>query len=233
MFIISPHIDDAIFSIGNTINSHFKGKTVVIINVFSISNFTISKTKTSIESVTNLRKAEELDLLNKLAFIQTINLDFLDAPLRNISPISNNRKLDAHSQELIDDLYKRLVSIIPKSETVFFPLSIGNHIDHIICFELALKLMLTGRPYFKLKFYEDMPYKAKIQYLVKDDRISEIEYRTGFAIKVFLQCQPNPIKSDLIACYKSQLNSEIVSAILNFDELNGETTYAIEVIDKK
>ncbi|HUG48628.1 MAG TPA: PIG-L family deacetylase [Candidatus Limnocylindria bacterium] len=111
-----------------------------------------------------MRKLEE----ERFAFLMEASVIFLDLPDAIYRGYDGDEQL--LSQPRDDDeaphdvLRREIVRLEP--QMVYFPLGIGNHVDHQLCREVALGLLAEGRrwvmpgPNFigRLSFYEDFPY---------------------------------------------------------------------------
>jgi len=161
--VISPHIDDAILSLGGCILNWVRnGEKVKIINVFSkasaINKDAISvragkKYPTDFKSAMNVKKAEEKRVQNALK----IKAEFLDWPDRNLN-IHKYKGYFFYKKSSIDRLKNHIRRKINKDSTIFFPLAMGEirvHADHIIIRQIGLFLLKDG---YDVRFYEDLPY---------------------------------------------------------------------------
>lgn len=169
--VISPHIDDAIFSLGGSIcNWLGAGEEVRIIYIFTRSNWTNPASISGIEypkdteTVTALRKAEERDLQDILDH-DTEFLDWketglrgrktmlLDLLLHGSMPVTKNR--------MTNRIREQLKNTLDRNTSCFFPLGLGKwrHPDHVITREIGLSLLMDG---FKVAIYEDLPYCTQV-----------------------------------------------------------------------
>ncbi len=226
IFILSPHIDDAAFGLTLTIAKLInKNIPVTIINCFTVTRWTGVFVSRDIEVVSRLRKDEDAQY-NKLfdSQINIINLDLLDAPLRN-GYIFQDQPFQENELELIEELSKRLEPQI--NGILLSPLAIGNHIDHAISREAVIKL------YKKLDviFFEDLPYAQRIGEDQIYGHIRELEKKLGVKLKSFTAGMENSTidKGRAIRVYKSQLNEEICSEITgHMNALQGERLWGEE-----
>jgi LmbE family N-acetylglucosaminyl deacetylase len=148
IIILSPHIDDAAFGLTLTIEKFITNKVpVTIINCFTVTRWTGVFVSRDIEVVSRLRKEEDAEY-NKLfnSQINIVNLDLLDAPLRN-GYIFQNQPFQQNELELIEDLRKLLEHHVLNG-ILLCPLAIGNHIDHVICREAGCKALQKIPCYF-------------------------------------------------------------------------------------
>lgn len=221
IFILSPHIDDAAFGLTLTIEKFINHKIpLTIINCFTVTRWTGVFVSRDIEVVSRLRKEEDTEY-NKLfnSQINVINLELLDAPLRN-GYIFQNQPFQRNELELIEDLKKLLEQHVLEG-ILLCPLAIGNHIDHAICREAVLKL------YRKLNviFFEDLPYAQRIGEDQIHRHIRNLETQLGIELTNYTSRSENSIidKDHAIRVYKSQLNEEICSEIVgHMNALGGE-----------
>jgi LmbE family N-acetylglucosaminyl deacetylase len=220
IFVLSPHIDDAAFGLALTISKCANNNIhVTIINCFTVTKWTaIQVENKEIEAVSQLRKNEDAAFYKAIGNINILNLDLLDAPLRN-GYIFQNQPFQANELELIEELKQLLEKHV--DSLLLCPLAIGNHIDHAICREAVIQL------YKKLPviFFEDLPYAQRIGEDQLRRHVHALEEQLDVHLKnstIGLEnCTLN--KEQAIGIYKSQLNEEIVSEIITHrDAMKGE-----------
>ena len=153
--IISPHLDDAVFSCGGAIAQMVKEGPVLVINIFTRY---LSDMKFHGIVMSDERHQEEKTAANFLGY-ESRNLDELDAIYRRkaYQKISNifNPPIEEDLQWL-PLLREKLFSIINELDyqEIYIPLGIGWHVDHILTNQVFEPMF--GDP--KLIFYEDIPY---------------------------------------------------------------------------
>lgn len=220
VYILSPHIDDAAFGLALTISKCADNNIpVTIINCFTVTKWTAIPVKDKeIEAVSRLRKNEDVEFYKNIGNINIINLDLLDAPLRN-GYIFQNQPFQQNEWELIKNLQKLLEQHV--DGLLFCPLAIGNHIDHAICREAVIALYNR----FDVIFFEDLPYAQRID----EDQIRQHVHILEEKLEVKIlnhtvsvnNCEID--KKQSISAYKSQLNNEILSEIIaHLNALKGE-----------
>lgn len=212
VFILSPHIDDAAFGLALTI-SKLAGNNipVTIINCFTVTQWTaIPVENKDIEAVSRLRKSEDEEFYKNIGNISIINLDLLDAPLRN-GYIFQNQPFQQNEWELIENLAKLLEKHI--DGLLLCPLAIGNHIDHAIAREALLQLYKNRQ----ILFYEDLPYAFRITYEQITMHIKDLSERLNVKLLSHINVFNNNFvnKEKVIKIYKSQMNEEICSEIIS------------------
>ncbi len=158
VFILSPHFDDAAYGLTLTISKLINSKVAVtLINCFTITKWTALPVEDKdVKSVSLLRAMEDAEY-NKLfnSAINIINLNLLDAPLRN-GYIFQNQPFQQNELKLIEELRQLLGQHV--ESLLLCPLGIGHHIDHAICRAAVVQLYKKT----KVLFYEDLPYTQRI-----------------------------------------------------------------------
>lgn len=173
LFVLSPHFDDAIFSVGGLISlfsSHFE--QIYIINVFSATpplDFELPPQASRFhEKFSHDDPVAYRRSLDTIAFnsynVKILYVDALDAiyrihPLTNkplyLDPVDIFTKIHACDFQLISLITSKILSFVCLSpfDLVLSPLSIGGHVDHEIT-----RLVGEQLAYKQLLYYEDCPY---------------------------------------------------------------------------
>ena len=229
VFILSPHIDDAAFCLALHISKFVTGNLpVTLINCFTLSAFTtIDCGVKGKDGVSLLRKSEDIEFNNLFnSAINIINLDLLDAPLRN-NYIHQFFKFNPREVEIIEEIKNFLTT--NADGLILCPLALGNHIDHTICIEAVVKLYQNKQ----ILFYEDLPYTARVGRDEINAHIKDLEER----LKVKLVSNIGGLQSckidkeQAIRVYKSQVNDEICAEIATYlEKLGGERLWGEEEV---
>jgi LmbE family N-acetylglucosaminyl deacetylase len=209
-YILSPHFDDAAYGLTLTIAQLLEANVpVTIINCFTITKWTALPVEDKdVKSVSALRAKEDADF--NLFFnnaINIINLDLLDAPLRN-GYIFQSSSLAPGELQLVEQLTTFVQANV--DGLLFCPLNIGGHIDHVICRAAVARVYADKH----VLFYEDLPYASRITEEQIIDHLARLqeELKATFTSRVNVY-QPT-LKEQAIRVYKSQLTEEICSEIL-------------------
>ena len=218
--ILSPHIDDAAYSLALTISRCVNNQIpVTIINCFTVTKWAIRFVSKDVNEVSLLRKKEDSECYKTYnASIDIINLELTDAPLRN-DYIFQSQPFQPDELKLVEIVKKKLEK---SSDAILIsPLGIGNHIDHAICKQAAVQLYRK----MKVLFYEDLPYANRISETEIFDQIKILEERLNVQLTHrtdgLKNCTIN--KEQLIRLYKTQINDEICSEIMShMNNLSGE-----------
>jgi LmbE family N-acetylglucosaminyl deacetylase len=220
VYIISPHIDDACFSLGLTIEMYNSlGDQIRIVNCFTVSNFTINKNIFDVEQVTAIRKGEDQKLARQFKGLIFENLGLLDAPLRK-ELIRQKLPLNVNNQLLVLKIADFIISSIPTGSSLFCPLSIGNHIDHLICMEAAI--LVSRKNLYVVSFYEDLPYTSRCTAEEISKKILYIQDCTGMQlISDLISVKNYSTKEKMLQCYSSQLDGRINDEIMGYTAIHG------------
>ncbi|MVN21379.1 hypothetical protein GO621_07495 [Mucilaginibacter sp. HMF7410] len=232
IYILSPHIDDAAFCLSLNISRFVASNVpVTLINCFTVSAFTtINCGVKGKDAVSILRKDEDVSF-NQIfnSAINIINLDLLDAPLRN-KYIHQFHQFNSTELDIIEEIRSFLAA--NAGGLIFCPLALGNHIDHTICIEAVAKIY----PNKQVIFYEDLPYTSRVTQDEVDDHIKNLEGKLNVKLESFIGGLANSKidKEQAIRVYKSQVNDEICSEIITYmNHLGGERLWGEAEIIKQ
>jgi glycosyltransferase involved in cell wall biosynthesis/LmbE family N-acetylglucosaminyl deacetylase len=170
----SPHADDVILSCGGGMQSLLNiGKTVQVVTVFSgesenaPSAFArhLHRKWNTTEDAARQRRQEDREALRILGVNQATYWDCLEAPNRcgvdGLALYTTYEEMHADlagdDRVLVDEISDRILTANNwEADSVFyFPLSLGNHVDHQILFAVGRRLVAAGK---RVRFYEDYPY---------------------------------------------------------------------------
>lgn len=209
--VLSPHLDDAILSMGSLLTHLAKlNKNIQIINFFTkgsklnttlIQRLLKQAKKENISEYFLTRKEEDKAAFKKIdARIKLLNLDFTDAAWR----INKNQESvypktilceiskDDTTAELTEDYLKDYI-VASSTTAIFAPLAQGKHVDHQIIRNIATKI------FPKIYYYCDFPYSTLYPFedkFIKQHKLSTVNWYGDYSQK-----------KELILTYKSQLGS--------------------------
>jgi glycosyltransferase involved in cell wall biosynthesis/LmbE family N-acetylglucosaminyl deacetylase len=172
----SPHLDDAVLSCGGMIHSLVsQNKSVQVITVFAggsdkapYSAFArhLEAKWGSPADLFDRRRQEDADAFRELGVSNVERWNFPEAPYRQAAdgghlygtynelrgrPAPEDRSL----KETITERILKQVDALPDTTVLYFPLSLGQHVDHQMLFSIGLQLNADGK---RVRFYEDYPY---------------------------------------------------------------------------
>jgi LmbE family N-acetylglucosaminyl deacetylase len=171
LVILSPHFDDAIFSVGGLLAAwRSRCKSMIVVNIFT------SNPPKELTPQANLFHSRYMDknpvaircMLDQRAYshfdIEIINLDFLDAIYRfdvinkrpnYLDPIDIFSTVNAIDTYLAVSIFKSIEQQfkLTNEDVILSPLGVGGHVDHEIT---RLAAENFERPL--ILYYEDCPY---------------------------------------------------------------------------
>jgi hypothetical protein len=246
ILILSPHRDDAAFSLSIAITNWLVARhNVTIFNVFTRSRyapysdagFVHENDELSYVSAMRLREDELFvrritEILPKGSKnnLHMVDLNLKDAPIRLRIPLE---ELSDTPINLADHAIEKIRKALTKQfeagsmEALVLPAALGNHVDHLTVREAAMSFT-TSLP---IAFYEDLPYATThpsaavdLQSLrettaERNEPLSPVIYRIESAIGR---------KQKLVLGYASQIGTEAGTLISNFATRydNGERLWA-------
>ena len=228
--LVSPHIDDAAFSLGAALSSGCL-KARAVSNVFSVSNCTANGRDRDVTRITALRKNEDARFFNALAQrIERIYLDRLDAPLRLAIAEEDVCRVtpDAGDTFEAEQLRGVLEEQLHTATLLFAPLGLGAHVDHVLAHSVACDLARAEHP---VAFYEDLPYAGGMGLIDIERAVEQASHRVGRALAPHLLAMPREgcFKTDLLAAYESQIDSHTVTRIVRHSARLADGVFAERV----
>ena len=209
--IISPHIDDAIYSMWGLVWKWAKEWYIVdIITVFSKTNYMWPKKQLwEIENCMKIRKEEEIKIKKQLwKNVNFFYLDYEEAILRWYPLNDVFWTVKDTDYLMIEWLNQELEEYVQDSDFIFIPYGYGGHVDHVIC---SCLFWLKDNVYH----YSDMPYIC-----YDNEQLDEWWYNYNFSKLVY----KNHVK--LWNNYKSQMYlDEDDNYVLSYLLKNGYTFY--------
>ncbi|ARU60394.1 hypothetical protein CBW65_04415 [Tumebacillus avium] len=221
VIIISPHLDDAVLSLAGTICSLVQQQmSCLVLNLFAGKPEEIKELSAvaaqylqedlGVDTVSlcdpvrwyETRLAEDIAALGALG-VDHQNLDYLDAIFRGTPAyysVETALFADVHpdDQQLVGAICDRIPMFGDRETLFFFPLGVGNHVDHQIAFLAGERLRLQG---YRVRYYEEFPYcvnPAQVSKRIADLSIGLSGQRVD--ITEFLNA-----KIEAVCQYKSQI----------------------------
>lgn len=220
-FIISPHMDDAALSLGSAILAGSLGDRPTIVNVFSISNYTIDSLDAGdVEAVTELRKAEEKQACEIIG-AEVAFLDFAEVQIRGLVTVHelNKKKYKPTRDPIYGEVVESLRGLLehPVSAVAIFPLGLGGHVEHRLLSRIGQDFLT--RNVATVAFYEDLPYASSMT-------AYEIEHA---AVRLKRGLLPFSVpgadierKMALLRIYESQIRDRELDMVRQYHELRGD-----------
>lgn len=234
ILILSPHRDDAAFSLAIAITNWLTARhTVTILNVFTRSRYApysdaaFVHENDELSYVSAMRLREDEHFLRRITQnlpkglkknLHMVDLNLKDAPIRLRIPLE---ELSDTSVNPIDHAIEKIRKAITKQSeagamnALVLPAALGNHIDHLTVREAAV-LFTTGIP---TAFYEDLPYASTHPSAATDlENLREAaEKRNQPLAPVIYQIESAvERKHKLVLGYVSQIDEEAGTLISKF-----------------
>lgn len=212
ILIISPHLDDAILSLGGLLQLR-KNSQDKVMTLCNTAWTALSDTMLP-EEITKMNLEEELTIIKELG-CQHLFCDFDEAMSRDYENWN-----DKFSYEKDSVLYEQITEVIKKEmesqyyEQVYFPLGIGEHVDHIMVYEGIRQLRDVIREQnVELYFYEDLPYAT---YGGVEERLEKVMKEYSITLQEHDITEYFERKCSLLSIYKSQLTDEDLDRIRRY-----------------
>jgi LmbE family N-acetylglucosaminyl deacetylase len=234
--VVSPHRDDAAFSLGLAVDHWLgAGHKVMVLNCFTQSDYAPFSDVSSLHPndrtsfVSAVRRREDI-AWTKLAgtALQWNDLDLLDAPLRLVCAVDEVLTLAIRPGDRavarIAGALAKMARAVPAGQCAFVvPLAVGDHIDHRVARQAALDAVTDSA--VPLAFYEDLPYAAQ-EGAAETLRSFAEQLQRGLQ-PCFVETAPLKVedairrKAKIAQCYDSQIDSDVVARIADFSATYG------------
>lgn len=169
VIIFSPHLDDAVLSMGSLMVYLVKRKIDIdVISVFTAGSKISSDLTKKLLNLSGFNNAEDyfkerikedVDAILSLGNIKIQNLGFVDGAWREgelgkpLYPHTTLLEIMSRDEDLKKEILKVLQKVKISSKTLIFaPLARGKHVDHQLVRDICLEIFPN------IIFYEDFPY---------------------------------------------------------------------------
>jgi LmbE family N-acetylglucosaminyl deacetylase len=226
--VLSPHSDDAAFSLAGTIKALIDtGASVLVLTCFSRSGFVRDGSRDP-DIVTPRRQDEDrafIELLGPRCVGEWMELP--EAILRGmrLGEVLTDRPLLPDEESLQRQLTAAFAVRLTAGTLLYVPLGIGAHIDHRLVRDAGIAAAAETRA--TLAFYEDLPYAATCAPEVLEAVIHAVATSVRAPLEArFMSCgHLIAFKREAAMCYPSQLSIRWLDAIVRhaaaFDDANG------------
>lgn len=188
--IVSPHTDDAVFSLGSCI---IRKPLIVFEDVTVLSIFAgIPQDIVGMSKHVTLR-SEHAEVCKKLG-IKEINGEFLDDVYLATRDLKN--------------VVSWLQNSLQNFDVIFMPLGI-HHPDHILAH--AFTKMTIPKTYKKIFVYKELPYS--LLYEKETDGLLQ-----KFEVKMHNSVEHSELKTDVCRIYKSQIDDSLIKKLSTQEE---------------
>ena len=222
--VVSPHRDDAAFSLGLTIHDWLAARhTVTVVNCFTRSLYAPFSDAESLHAndrmsyVTALRQREDEVWQRQYGRgLTLVDLRLKDAPIRLRCSSDEVCQMTVNPEDpAIEKIRKALSGLT--IDALVLPLAFGDHIDHLTARDAAIVCSVDALP---TAFYEDLPYVART---TDQTEINTRAQQLNEALKPIYVTNVNPdveaavaTKLKLALCYDSQIDDSTARSMADF-----------------
>jgi alpha-1,6-mannosyltransferase len=160
--VLSPHLDDACFSLGGFLTAVGRG---VLINIFTRSTFLVRPPSPPLSEqvVSDIRKREDIAFAKRSGLVRH-DMGIAEPPIEGREPFDLSH-LETDVARITAPLLAKLDEVANSSEVrgrrvLFCPMGIGRHVNHCATLEVILRNFERVLAGYELMFYEDQPYAA-------------------------------------------------------------------------
>jgi LmbE family N-acetylglucosaminyl deacetylase len=234
ILILSPHRDDAAFSLSIAITNWLTARhTVTILNVYTRSRYApysdagFVHENDELSYVSAMRLREDEHFLRRItqnlskglkSNLQMVDLNLKDAPIRLRIPLEELSVTPVNPADASIEKIRKALTKQSEAGTIgalVLPAALGNHVDHLTVREAAVSFT-AGIP---SAFYEDLPYianqataSADLESLQtaaaqRNETLSPVVYKIVSAVEY---------KRRLVLGYASQIDDEAGALISDF-----------------
>ncbi len=225
ILVLSPHRDDAAFSLSFSI-AHWlaAGHAVTILNVFTRSLYAPYSDAENVHDndrlsyVSALRKREDESFQKQFPGLEMIDLDIKDAPIRLNCDSSIVCDMDIDPQDpAIRRVHDKVAKMLDTPHCLVIPLGLGHHVDHRVVRDAVLPLT----PDVPCAFYEELPYATRDGVRIDLSRFREdTAHRFHEDLHPVLvhgtQTRPTEHKRRIALLYVSQIDNALADTIAQF-----------------
>jgi LmbE family N-acetylglucosaminyl deacetylase len=234
ILILSPHRDDAAFSLSIAIINWLTARhTVTILNIFTRSRYApysdaaFVHQNDELSYVSAMRMREDEHFLRRItqdlpkglkSNLHMVDLHLKDAPIRLRIPLEDLSDTPVNpADHAIEKIRKALTrqSEAGTMEAVVLPAALGNNVDHLTVREAAMSSTAS----LPSAFYEDLPYAATHPSAATDlETLCEVAAQRNESLNPIL-CQIDSAverKRKLILGYASQIDDVAGTLISEF-----------------
>lgn len=164
LIVLSPHLDDGIFSCGGRIAEVIDAGGQALVVTFLTGEPDLSEVPPSLQRFCDYSTRKEEDsraaavLGAQVQWLDFVEQAFRPPPLSGLSSVFRTFRTPEHEAldhlEAMQRVIVDLLASYPAAE-LLAPLAVGNHIDHVELFLAAVNALLSQQAFDRLHFYED------------------------------------------------------------------------------
>ena len=195
LLVVSPHRDDAAFSVGGCLFLNRSEFAIRIVNVFTQDYFSIFRwLRNERDRLIDLREAEE-SLLARVLGCEIVDFDFVDAAERQTTDAGIIRRIESRLRQCMT----------PDVSICLVPSGIGHHPDHLICRGVAERVAKEF-PDIRFLYYEDQPYASQGEHQRTSNGLEHLVDVTSVIDQ----------KRNLVSLYQTQIARGEIQKVLRY-----------------
>ncbi len=215
ILIVSPHLDDAALSLGGMMLRNPRTRVLDLFNTAWSEDDGLNKRSVELITRSNLNEEKKVMRLLKATFsYQALPEALVRDPLMKwYDPIDLERDHKTQIRAAFAIAHAGL-----QAKKVFFPLAVGEHVDHVLVYNLIEPFMKQAMASgVSIKLYEDLPYSTYIDnennYQRRMLRVSQEFDLTPELIDITSELDK---KISILSLYKSQLSHEHLERVRTY-----------------
>lgn len=159
--LVSPHSDDIAYSLGGTLLQNFFNRPILMVTVFTKSNYSPCIKISDSEIISKVRHLEDVGFADKLE-IDFQSFNFNEPPLRGYTRMDIFANNNPTSDPIYTEVHNTLLKLIKSypCNLIVSPMGLGNHIDHIILCHICSRIAKENN--IRIVFYEDLQYASML-----------------------------------------------------------------------
>ena len=232
ILVLSPHRDDAAFSLGLAIKGWLAaGHCVTVLGIFTrslsapYSDADTVHPNDLLSYVSAMRRREDAEFLKLMPGLQMVDLNLKDAALRLRCTAEELHTLQPTAEDTaIPKIQKALSKLAAQSgiDAILLPLAIGHHVDHLVVRDAALAFAAAHA----FAFYEDLSDALECGVEIEHAALAELtalresNLFTDDLRSVVLRSSESvdaaASKSHVISIYASQVDADTIGDISKF-----------------
>jgi LmbE family N-acetylglucosaminyl deacetylase len=214
--ILSPHADDAAFSIAGALSESLLPGPITVVTIFDRTTFVVGRGAGSLWRASRRRAREDASFCRSIR-AQHIRLGMLDACVRfPNAPIDSLFDSDITEPELLSELTEQIrgLAVTHRDCMLLAPLGIGGHIDHRLT-----RVAAKAAQWAPLLHYADQPYTLQADLVPDPDavlvRLSQSTQAAKLAAAAHYRSQP--AADQLIDCMRSHSLGDVIEWMVTGD----------------
>jgi LmbE family N-acetylglucosaminyl deacetylase len=207
VIVLSPHFDDACFSLGGFLSA--RGGQGLLVNIFTKGTYLVRPDLVEAsppgDEVHFIRDGEDREFAWRCG-LQRHDLECEEPSLRGRRPSQMGGLGDdiAQAEEKLLTFVMALAAGRQAAPALFVPLGIGRHVNHRATAEIVMRNLRRVRAAFDVHFYEELPYASHPFHRLA--ALKRLRLRAGPAQRQVFAA-PWREKRELIGIYQSQLRA--------------------------